>query len=73
MDHQGGSNKHSALMVAAEEVQSEAVKVLLENGALTNLSDVRGFTSLMCALCTIYSTKLRYPEVVKLLLDGGAC
>jgi ankyrin repeat protein len=46
----------------------EAVKILLDAGAKVNVQDVRGMTPLMLAIGTDRSD----PEVIRLLLAGGA-
>ena len=60
------NNGVSALMLAAKDGTSDAVKALLENGACVNAKDSEGRTALMYAA---HNPDFR---VTKVLLEGGA-
>ena len=56
----------TALMVAAEKGQTDAVRLLLQHGAQIDLADKEGKTALM------YAAEEGRTEVTKTLLDAGA-
>ena len=63
------TNKHSrtALMLASEKRQVDAIHVPLKAGSDTNIADVRGYTCLMRAVNGDYSK-----ELLETIIDHGA-
>lgn len=64
-----GKDRQSALLKAAQNLQVEAVKLLLSKGADVNLQDVNGNTALHLAAASNGANK---QEIIKTLLDAGA-
>ena len=58
----------TALMVAASLGPPSLVKSLLDAGAGVNAQDIRGMTPLMLAIATDHQN----PEIIRMLLSGGA-
>jgi ankyrin repeat protein len=61
-------NDFTALMHAVRLSKIDAIKILLQYGANTDLQNPDGFTALIDA-CIVENSN---PEIVKLLLDAGA-
>ena len=69
------AKEQTALMIAAQYFDTdsslETVKILLENNADVNLTDIDGWTALMVAV-GYSNNKINTFEIVKLLLEKGA-
>jgi ankyrin repeat protein len=67
-----GSDKDTALMIAADQYQAEIVKALLDHGADPNASDRQGNTVLMRAAASKRSYQEERHPLIHLLLAAGA-